>query len=690
MNQNKTSLWQKLSFSDVTPLMKKLGKRATQKSDLNSIDYVNKTLDNKDNYPEFKVAIPLLRQSPFRSLLTFEKKQFIFMFFIHVSDVIASLISALTAIQLLRSFESTSENFQLISLFYQNPSLNETFHFAIILALIIFLLNVLATSLHAQKIEKEMLLSWRIPFKLMQYIYTHLLFISKKDRATFQTGDITNMAQNDARFLGNYLAHGMVDIPVLMASCVFVMIVMIATIGNIAWLGFAIVLMQIPINLFFTWIGNKLHHEMMRRGDRRLQLVTEWVQGMRLVRYFGWGNHFRNEINQATLSEYKQDLKITAKYCSAFAITHNWWMVVSSAIFAGIVYFNGNKQASTIFAAIWLAGILGQQITPLPWFVNAWSQAVVASKRLQKFYLSRTQTEEFLPKNIINYDEETNILIDKIINKKEKYKISISFQIENISLRFSENEPYVLQNISFEIPENKIIAIVGPVASGKSLLIQIIMGDIIPTSGNVYFNLKINKNNEIKSIRGNVHTDTGIQLLRAIQSYVPQEAFIMSSTIRENIPLKYKQDNHYYVNDSEIINSLYVASFKTDLKQLDNGLDTEIGERGVNLSGGQKQRVSLSRSAFANSSFIILDDPLSAVDVKTEKELVQNIFLGEWGYLKTIIWATHRLEFLNHSHSIIFIDSGKLLEQGNYSDLIKNQNSRLNQFLLGLNNYGKH
>ncbi|MBX9837430.1 MAG: hypothetical protein K2X69_03840, partial [Silvanigrellaceae bacterium] len=101
--------------------MKKLGKRATHKNDLNSIDYVNETLNNKDNYPEFKEAIPLLRKSPFRSLLTFEKKQFIFMFFIHVSDVIASLISALTAIQLLRSFESPSENFRLISLFYQNP-----------------------------------------------------------------------------------------------------------------------------------------------------------------------------------------------------------------------------------------------------------------------------------------------------------------------------------------------------------------------------------------------------------------------------------------------------------------------------------------------------------------------------------------------------------------------------------------
>ena len=100
MNQDKTSLWQKLSFSDITPLMKKLSIRSAQKKDLNSIQFVNSTLASKDSYPEFTKAIHFLRLSPFRSLLKFEKKQFIFMFFIHISDVIASLISALAAIQL--------------------------------------------------------------------------------------------------------------------------------------------------------------------------------------------------------------------------------------------------------------------------------------------------------------------------------------------------------------------------------------------------------------------------------------------------------------------------------------------------------------------------------------------------------------------------------------------------------------
>ena len=691
MKQNKTTLWNKFSFSDVTPLMKTLGKRQAQKSDLNSIPFVNSTLEQKNTYPEFTNALQSLRISPLRAVIQYEKKQFIFMFFIHISDVITSLMSAMLAIQLLRSFESPSGKFKLINVFYQVPNTNETFVFTFTLAAIIFMLNVLAASLHAQKVEKEMLLSWRIPFNLMKYIYTHLLFMSKKDRTSFQSGDITNLAQNDSRFIGDFLAHAMVDFPVLITSCAIVMTIMIFTIGNVAWLGFIVICLQIPISLFFTWLGNKFHHEMMRRGDKRLQLVTEWIQGMRLIRYFGWGQHFKKEINQAALSEYKQDLKLTVKYCIAFALTHNWWMVVSSAIFAGIVYFNGNKSASTIFAAIWLSSILGQQITPLPWFVNIWSQALVASKRLKKFYKARTQTEEFLPNSINKFNKETEELIQNIIHKNGNFNISVSFSLKNVSLRFSEGEPYVIQNVSLEIAAGKVLTIVGPVASGKSVLIQIIMGDLIPSSGEVLFQLEVTEPNQNKKyIKGNVHTDLGILLLRSIQSYVPQEAFIMSSSIRENIPLKYKYASTEYVSDNEIINSLYAASFESDLKTMEHGLETEIGERGVNLSGGQKQRLSLSRSAFAKSALIILDDPLSAVDVNTEKELVQNIFLGEWGKNKTIIWATHRLEFLSHSNSIIFIEGGKILEQGSYENLIQIKTSRLNQFLSGMKNYGRN
>lgn len=688
--KSKTSLWQKLTFSDVTSLMRKLSTRPANKKDLNSIPFINETLNKKDPYLKFSEALPKLRQSPFKFILRSEKKQFKFMFLIHIADVSASLFAALTAVQVLRSFEQNTAHFNLINLFYQNPTINEILGFSICLAVIIFLLNILAASLHAQKIEKEMLLSWRIPYKLMHYIYTQLLQISKKDRNQFQSGDITNMAQNDTRFLGDFLAHAFVDFPVLLVSCILVMIIMISTIGNIAWLGFFIICLQIPISLFFTWLGNRLHHEMMKRGDKRLQLVTEWIQGMRLIRYFGWGKHFKQEINQATLSEYRQDLKIAAKYCTAFAITHNWWMVVSSAIFAGTVYLNGEKSASTIFAAIWFSGILGHQITPLPWFVNAWSQAIVAAKRLKKCYAMRIQQEEF-PENIEQkFDEKIKNIIEKIVNKKGNVKFSIAFSLKNVSLQFNADEPFVLKNISLEIPENKTIAFVGPVAAGKSILLQLLMGDIVPTSGSVIFHIKLEENSADTKFSCSVHSEIGLKILRAIQSYVPQEAFIMNSSIRENIPLKYKNTDEYLISEKDIINSLYAASFKSDLDMLEHGLETEIGEKGVNLSGGQKQRISLSRSAFANSKLIILDDPLSAVDVNTEKELVKNLFLSEWGRNKTILWATHRLEFLKYADLIIFLDNGRIQEQGSFQELTEIKTSRLNQFLAGLEKHGRN
>lgn len=680
IKKNIQRIWATVSFSDVTRLMAQLASRQTDRKDLNSVDFINKTLEKGDDYPQYSDAKEDLRESPFNAIIKYEKKSLLRMFFIHISDVTLSLCSAFLAIQLLRSFEIKSGTFSLIHLFYQDPTSFQRFLFTAFLAFFIFILNIIAASLHAQKIEREMLLAWRIPIKLMQYMYVHLLGISKKDRTQFQTGDITNMAQNDARYMGDFFSHAFVDFPVLVFSCFLVMCVMLAVIGESAWLGFLVVCMQIPLSLFFSWLGNILHHEMMRRSDKRIQLITEWIQGMRLVRYFGWGQYFQNEINKSAKSEFLQELKVTIKYCIAFALTMNWWMIVSSSIFAGILYFQGNKEASVIFAAIWLSSILGQQIVPLPWFVNVWSQALVGAKRLRSFYETRTQEEEFLKEDVHFYSPEDQKIFEEIISKNNNFSFHLSFSLKNVSLRFSENEPYVLKDINLEIDPQKTLALVGPVASGKSLLIQILMGDILPTEGKVYLNIDI-QHPKKRTLSINVHSKLGVEILRSCQSYVPQEAFIVTATVKENIPLDYLSSSMNY-DDNHIMNALYSASMGQDIEMFSHKLDTEIGERGVNLSGGQKQRINLARSAFSRSSLIFLDDPLSAVDTNTEKELVKNIFLNEWGQNKTIVWATHRLEFLSHAHKIVFLDSGRIVEQGSYKELTDNRNSRLNQLIL--------
>ena len=682
------TVWQYFSFSDVTKVMKELRNRQAEKQDLDSIDYINKTLKKKEDYPPFLEAISDLRKSPFRAIIKFEKKNLFSMFFMHMTDVIITLCAAILSIQILRTFESKTINFQLISLFYNNPTVNQKLYFVIILALFIFILNLFAASLHAQKIEKEMYLSWNIPTKIVLYGYKLLLNISRKSRSEFQSGDLINVVQNDTRYIADFFSHAFVDFPVLLVSTFIVVFIMQIIIGKMAWLGFAMVCLQLPISLFLSWIGNILHRELMRRSDKRIQLISEWIQGMRLIRYFGWGKHFQQEINLAAKSEFIQGFKITTKYSFGYAITTNWWMVVSSAIFAGVLYFHGQKEASTIFAAIWLSTILGTQITPLPWFVNIFSQSVVGSARLRKFFLCKTQQEEFNHVNDLSLSEKELNFIHEIINKNKSgenvlpAQFSVSFSLMDVSLRFSEDEPWVLNNISLEIEANKTIAIIGPVGSGKSLLIQILMGEIIPNEGKVYINIETILAEKKHIIKININSDLGLQLLRSVQSYVPQEAFIFSATIAENVPITYNP-NFNAKERNLIMNALYAASMGRDIEHFESKIDTEIGEKGVNLSGGQRQRINLSRSAFTSSSAIFLDDPLSALDFKTEEDLVNNIFLNAWGKNKTIVWSTHRLGYVSYADKIILIEEGYIVEEGSYEQLINNHDSRLYKLIVG-------
>lgn len=654
-----SAIWQYFSFSDVTKIIQELKKRQAEKSDLDSNAYINKILKKKSDYPALEKALIDLRKSPFQAIIRYEKKNLLAMFLIHIIDVSISLSSALFSIQILRTFEDKSTNFHLVNMFFSSPTSIEKIYFVILLALLIFTLNIIAASLHAQKIEKEMFLSWNIPTKILLYSYQLLLNMSRKSRSEFQSGDITNVLQNDARFLSDLFSHAFVDFPVLVVTTFLVVFIMVIIIGKMAWFGFIMVCLQIPISLFLSWLGNILHNELMRRGDKRIQLISEWIQGMRLIRYFGWGKHFQKDINSAAKSEFIQSFKITTKYSFGFAITINWWMVVSSAIFAGILYSQEQKEASIIFAAIWLSTILGNQITPLPWFVNIWSQSIIGSRRLSKFFNAKMQQEEFLHTNDIPLTDKQNEIIRKIIANESTVQFSVSFSLIDVSLRFSENEPWVLNNISLNIEANKSTAIIGPVGSGKSVLIQILMGEIVPNKGKVYINIE-SQNNEFSPIPVNVNSKCGLQILRAVQSYVPQEAFIFTGTIAENVPIQYNSN----FNETErnlIMNALYAASMGHDIENFESQMDTEIGEKGVNLSGGQKQRLNLSRSAFTRSSIIFLDDPLSALDPKTEEDLVNNIFLNDWGKNKTIVWSTHRLGFVSYADKIILIEEGNIV-----------------------------
>jgi ABC-type multidrug transport system fused ATPase/permease subunit len=224
--------------------------------------------------------------------------------------------------------------------------------------------------------------------------------------------------------------------------------------------------------------------------------------------------------------------------------------------------------------------------------------------------------------------------------------------IENLNLNIGGSE--ILKAISFSVQRGEFVAIVGEVGSGKSSLLHSLLGE----TGAHFGEYRV-MNNSAK--------DMPLSQLRQFYTFVPQEGFIMSATLRENVAFEYNVGRS---TDDKIVNSLKVSQFDLEVERITDGLETEIGERGVNLSGGQKQRVSLARVDYYGSPIVLLDDCLSALDVDTEDHLINDLLCGAWKD-RTRILVTHRLTVLDEVDRILFLENGKIIASGTLVELLR-------------------
>ena len=226
-------------------------------------------------------------------------------------------------------------------------------------------------------------------------------------------------------------------------------------------------------------------------------------------------------------------------------------------------------------------------------------------------------------------------------------KVDGEISIKNLSYAYGDEQ--VLHNVSLKIPSNTSIALVGESGSGKSTIVKLIMGLIKYQEGNILIDGK-----ELKEINLNSFYD--------YVTYVSQEVPIFDGTLRENLVFDKK------IEDEEILKVLNLVCLDKFYEKLANGLDTELGERGIKMSGGERQRVALARLFFDSSKIIILDEATSAIDNINEKIVMENIVK----YLKdkTIIIVAHRLETIKDVDVIYALSDGVIIEQGSYKELM--------------------
>lgn len=301
-----------------------------------------------------------------------------------------------------------------------------------------------------------------------------------------------------------------------------------------------------------------------------------------------------------------------------------------SILFGSKMVLNGEISVGDFVAFNGYMLILQQPIRWIPWMVKHFKRFQVAYKRLDDFM---KMDEE----KIQIYDYKEEVLNGDII-------------INNLTYRYSENSEPVLKNINIDIPKGKSLGIIGVIGSGKTTLMNLLLKLYKLPDGKIYIDGKDINNIKTDTIRHNI-------------CYITQDNFLFSSTLKENINLF--RDIY---DEDDILRSTKSSMIYDEISKMSDGINTIIGEKGIDLSGGQKQRVVISRAFLNKSNIVIFDDTFSALDNRTEEVLLNNI--RNLTENRTCIIVSNRISDIKHCDEIIVLENGEIVERGIHRDLL--------------------
>ncbi len=394
------------------------------------------------------------------------------------------------------------------------------------------------------------------------------------------------------------------------------------------------------LNTAMAFRQSRFFYSFKRLAGERIALVNEWIQNIRTIRILGWISYFEKNIFSKRQIETTNRIGMVTNGQTMNAVASSITFVLNIVALSSFIYYSNNTMTGgDLLALLWIVGVfLTRPFRQMPWFFTFGFDAWTSVQRLESFLNIRNANQKLA-------NEEAS---------KEPLSVAapseIALDVQNLNLQIGEKK--ILTNISLRIHEGEFVALVGEVGSGKTMLLLSLLGETGASMSHYFLN---DKNAEAMTLNE----------LRKHFAYVPQEGFIMSASLRENVAFIYDMRPD---GDDQIEESLRLAQFEVLNERVENGLATEIGERGVNLSGGQKQRVSLARVHYHQAPILLLDDCLSAIDVDTEERLVTQLLDGAWRD-RTRILATHRLTILNRVDRILFMQEGRILDQGTLQEL---------------------
>lgn len=469
--------------------------------------------------------------------------------------------------------------------------------------------------------------------ELRTSMFRHLLTLRAPFYERLRSGDLMTRMTTDIDFMGQSIGYGFMLIVADGALMLGVLAMMIAT---ISWQ--ATLLSSIPL-VVFGFIVYRLGMEVDKRyeksRDEVAQLsneVLEVVDGVRVMRAYG-----KKELEQARFQEKTEKVMGKAN---------------------DLIWINGAfRQVARVFSGLSIAiGLL------YGGYLVGEGQMTIGELVTFQIYLSYLNGSIWGMSDLVAVYQQGKVsyrkiheleTADDLVEKDGELAISQidSIQFENYLFAYPDDLNATLADVSFTLNRGETLGIVGKTGSGKSTLIkQLLRQYPISQQGSILINQEAIRQYKVADLE---------QLI----GYVPQEHILFSKTVRHNIEF-----GNAEADESGFSAAIQTADFEKDIKNMSEGLETLIGEKGVAISGGQKQRVSMARAMIREPELLILDDSLSAVDAKTEQAIIANI--QKVRNNKTTIIVTHRLSAVSHADHILVIEEGRITESGTPQELL--------------------
>jgi ATP-binding cassette subfamily B protein len=473
----------------------------------------------------------------------------------------------------------------------------------------------------------------RLEKSLRRQLFDHFTKMDNIFYQKYRTGDLMAHATNDLNAIQNVAGAGILTFADSFISGGMTILAMILFID---WRLTLIALIPLPLLAFTSRIlGSKLH-DAFRDSQEAFSNINDKAQesitGMKVIKTFGQEKEdladFSEKIDQA-ISKNRRVNFLDALF-DPFITLIIGLSYVLTIIVGGNFIMNGTITIGQLVSFISYIGMLIWPMFAIGRLFNV----------LERGNASYDRVSELLR-------EHTHIIeAPNAITTPAKGMLAV--QIDEF--RYPEDETVALNQLQFALNEGEVLGVVGKTGSGKTTLLKLLMREYDNYQGTIQFGSHNIKEYSLDA------------LLQSI-GYVPQDHFLFSMTIRDNIRFA---NPHF--SQEKIEEAARLAFIDEDIKAFPEGYDTMVGERGVSLSGGQKQRISIARALIVEPELLILDDALSAVDAKTEEAILHN--LKEFRQDKTTIIAAHRLSSVMHAKEILVIDEGKIVERGTHEELL--------------------